>query len=206
MKKIGIILSFIGIILLLAGWGYYLKKDNTSTPKEEGKIPKVNIGKNKVTDKVKIEDFKKFAKSLGYTNPKCQTNTYETKKASCYAEKSNVNEKDYKDFLSFEYTENILKSVSQSQYFSSKDFNAEKIATQTNKVMLNFFGTGLDQKNIKKCMKELEKDMSSDYPVGQIEFQVGNYTEQINMQYLKDKKIYLVRYLVIETTEYQPSN
>ena len=81
MKKIGIILSFIGIILLLAGWGYYLKKDNTSTPKEEGKIPKVNIGKNKVTDKVKIEDFKKFAKSLGYTNPKCQTNTYETNKA-----------------------------------------------------------------------------------------------------------------------------
>ena len=55
--------------------------------------------------------------------------------------------------------------------------------------MLNFFGTGLDQKNIKKCMKELEKDMSSDYPVGQIEFQVGNYTEQINKQLAYQKTL-----------------
>ncbi len=206
MKKIGIILCTLGVILLLVGGGYYLKNDNTSTPDKEDDTPKVKLEKDKVIDTVKIEDFKKFAKSLGYTKPTCQTNAYETKKASCYAEKSNINEQDYKDFISFEYTENVLKSVSQSQYFLSKDFTAEKITTQTNKVMLNFFGTGLDQKNVESCMKELEKDMSSDEPVGQIEFAVGDYTEQINMQYIKDKKIYLVRYLVTETAEYLPSN
>lgn len=200
MKKIGIILSFLGIIFLLVGGGYYLTKGNTSTTNKKDDTPKVKIEKNKVIDTVKIEDFNKFVKSLGYEKPECQTDAYEPKKATCHAEKTNV--KGYTDYISFDYTENNLKSVSQTQYFSIDDFTAEKITKTTNEVLSNFFGTELDQKNIEKCMKELEKNMSSDYPIGQIEFKVGDYTEQINMQYIKDKKIYLMRYLVVETSEY----
>ena len=44
--------------------------------------------------------------------------------------------------------------------------------------------------------------MDEKEPVATKEFTVGDFTEQINMQYVKDKQIYVVRYFLILTSEY----
>ena len=44
--------------------------------------------------------------------------------------------------------------------------------------------------------------MSEEEPVAAKEVQLGNYVEQINMQYVKDSNIYVVRYYILLASDY----
>ena len=54
-------------------------------------------------------------------------------------------------------------------------------------------------------MNGLNAVMSDETPVAAEEYQIGDYTERINMQYVKDRNIYVVQYYVILSSEYHLS-
>lgn len=210
MKKFSIIIIVIALLCLGGGVIYTIlsSKDNSSENKKVNYVEERDYSviqqatPNSFTTVINPTNFKEAATQMGLTAIDCETVDNDVNSQFCSAFYNGYQGLDYFDTIAASYKNSVLDQFSMVLYFNGKDFTSDKIVDVSNKLLNNFFGTSVDEKNVSEVMKELDKEMSDKEPVATKEFNIGDFTEQINMQYVKDKQIYVVRYFLILTSEY----
>lgn len=210
MKKFSIIIILIALLCLGGGVIYTIlsSKDNSSENKKVNYVEERDYSviqqatPNSFTTAINPANFKEIATQMGLTATDCETVDNDVNSQFCSAFYNGYQGLDYFDTIAASYKSSVLDQFSMVLYFNEKDFTSDKIVDVSNKLLTNFFGTSVDEKNVSEVMKELDKEMSDKEPVATKEFNIGDFTEQINMQYVKDKQIYVVRYFLILTSEY----
>ena len=204
MKKFSIVIIVIALLCLGGGVAYTVlsSKDNSSSENK-----KVNYVENRnysvvqqattnsFTTVINPTNFKDIATQMGLTAAVCEVVDNDVNSQFCSASYTGYKGLDYFDTIAASYKNSMLDQFSMVLY-------ANKVMDVSNKLLNNFFGTSVDENNISEVMQELDKHMNEKEPVATKEFTVGDFTEQINMQYVKDKQIYVVRYFLILTSEY----
>lgn len=198
-------LKFISLILAIAFLiiGFVLMFNSKKEMEEDRSYKTTKEVPGNTFDTINtLSDFNSLAIQIGFENPKC-TDDINTGGKYCYAEHEGYSNFDLTDGIGATYDKsNTLFSFTTTLYFSVADFTKDKILDISNKIIKNFFGTDLDNNNVATVMEELKADMNSETPVAQESFQTGDYTYQINMQYNKEKKFYVMRYYVSLTSNY----
>lgn len=211
MKKFSMVIIVIALLCLGGGVAYTIlsSKDNSSSENK-----KVNYVENRnysvvqqattnsFTTVINPTNFKDIATQMGLTAAVCEVVDNDVNSQFCSASYTGYKGLDYFDTIAASYKNSMLDQFSMVLYFNTDDFTSSKIIDISNKLLNNFFGTSVDENNISEVMQELDKHMNEKEPVATKEFTVGDFTEQINMQYVKDKQIYVVRYFLILTSEY----
>lgn len=211
MKKVSIIIAVIALLCLGGGIAYTVlssKDASSSGNKKVNYVEKRNysvvqpVAPNSFTTAINPTNFVDIAKQMGLTATGCEAVDNDVNSQFCSASYKGYQGLDYFDTIAASYKNSMLNQFSMVLYFNAGDFTSSKIVDVSNKLLTNFFGTSVDSKNVSDVMKELESHMDEKEPVATKEFSVGDFTEQINMQYVKDKQIYVVRYFLILTSEY----
>lgn len=209
MKKISIIIVVIALLCLGGGIAYTVLSSNSSkNTKKLDYVEERNYSvvqqatPNSFTTAISPTNFAEVATQMGLQEASCQPVENDPTGQFCSAFYNGYQNLNYQDTIAASYKDALLNQFSMVLYFDSDDFTTNKVMDVSNKLLNNFFGTSVDQKNVSDVMEELESHMDEKEPVATKEFAVGEFTEQINMQYVKDTQIYVVRYFLILTSEY----
>lgn len=210
MKKISIIVIFIALLCLGGGIAYTILSSDSSkkSTKKLDYVEERNYSvvqqatPNSFTTAISPTNFAEIATQMGLQEASCQPVENDPTGQFCSAFYNGYQNLNYQDTVAASYKDSLLDQFSMVLYFDSADFTTNKIMDVSNKLLNNFFGTSVDSKNVSDVMEELENQMDEKEPVATKEFAIGDFTEQINMQYVKDKQIYVVRYFLILTSEY----
>lgn len=212
MKKISIIIIVIALLCLGGGIAYTVLSSNSSkNTKKLDYVEERNYSvvqqatPNSFATAISPTNFAEVATQMGLQEASCQPVENDPTGQFCSAFYNGYQNLNYQDTIAASYKDALLNQFSMVLYFDSDDFTANKVMDVSNKLLNNFFGTSVDQKNVSDVMEELESHMDEKEPVATKEFAVGDFTEQINMQYVKDTQIYVVRYFLILTSEYTMS-
>lgn len=215
MKKVGIILVVLAFVLIVGGVGYvFLNSSDDDTASNET-TKKMDEDRNyTVVEEVAAdtmnsvstpENFATTATAIGLESPRCEAVEGNETQQYCSAFHNGYTNLDLQDIIAITYENNLLDTFSGTFYFTESDFTADKIVSISNSILNNFFGTPVDSGNVTEVMNGLNAVMSDETPVAAEEYQIGDYTERINMQYVKDRNIYVVQYYVILSSEYHLS-
>ena len=212
MKKVGIILVVLAFVLIVGGVGYVFLNssddDTTSneTTKKMDEDRNYTVVEEVATDTMNSvstpENFAATATAIGLESPRCEAVEGNETQQYCSAFHSGYTNLDLQDIIAITYENNLLDTFSGTFYFTESDFTADKIVSISNSILNNFFGTPVDSGNVTEVMNGLNAVMSDETPVAAEEYQIGDYTERINIQYVKDRNIYVVQYYVILTADY----
>lgn len=214
MKKVSIIIIVLAILCLGGGVAYTVLSSKDDSSSENTKVDYVEernysvvqqATPNSFTTAINPTNFVDVATQMGLTSPGCEVVDNDVNSQFCSAFYTGYQNLNYQDTVAASYENSILDQFSMVLYFSADDFTSSKIVDVSNKLLNNFFGTSVDENNVSEVMQKLNKQMNEKEPVATKEFVVGDFTEQINMQYVKDKQIYVVRYFLILTSEYAVS-
>lgn len=214
MKKVGIILVALAFLLIAGGVGYvFLNSSDDDTSSSNETTQKMEEDRNyTVVEEVDAdtmnlvstpENFATTATAIGFENPRCELLNNDETQQYCSAFHKGYTNMDLQDIMATAYQNNVLTQLNLTLYFTEKDFTVDKVVSTSNSILNNFFGTPVDSSNISEVMNSLRDVMSDDEPVSTKEFPVGEYTEQINMQYIKDRNIYVVQYYILLTADYR---
>ena len=211
MKKISIIIIVIAVLFLISGVIYAgvfssgeVSKNNKINYIEKRDYSVVQpASPNSFTSVINPNNFVDIARQIGLDSTGCEVVKDDVNSQFCSAFHNGYQDSKYSDTIAASYKNSMLDQFSMVLYFNADDFNSNKVIDVSNKLLNNFFGTSIDGNNVSTVMKLLEKSMDDKEPVATKEFIVGDFTEQINMQYVKDTQIYVVRYFLILTSEYK---
>lgn len=213
MKKVGIILAVLALVLIVGGVGYVFLNSSDGNTTSNGTTKKMEedrsytVVEQVATDTMNAvstpENFATTATAIGLENPRCELLNNDETQQYCSAFHNGYSNMELQDIIAAAYQNNALSQLNLTLYFTEADFTADKIVSTSNSVLNNFFGTPVDSSNVSEVMNGLKDVMSDDEPVATEEYHIGDYTEQINMQYIKDKKIYVVQYFILLTSEYK---
>lgn len=213
MKKIGIVLVVFAFLLIVGGVGYIflnssdddtVSNDKTKNMKENRNYTVVEeVAPDTLNTTITLENFTSLATKIGLESPRCEWLNDDQQQQYCSAFHNGYTNMELQDIVSVTYQGNQVDSFSGTFYFIEKDFTVDKVVSTSNSILNNFFGTPVDSSNISEVMNGLRDVMSDDAPVAAEEYQVGSYTERINMQYIKDRNIYVVQYYILLTADYR---
>lgn len=211
MKKVSIIFIVIAVLLVTLGVGYLLfnddlekeKKSTNKTVEEDRDYKTIEqVEQDSLSVTSNPNNFSDLITKVGFQNPKCAVTEIDPSSETCTAFHNGYTNLDYQDAVAATYKSSMLNQFSMVLYFTEEDFELDNVINKSNLVLKNFFGTDVNKINVSAVMESLKKQMADDEPVATKDFKVGNYTEQINMQYVKGKKIYVLRYYIILSSEY----
>lgn len=211
MRKVSVIIIIVALLCLGGGIVYTVlsgSNSSNSTKKldytEDRNYAVVqSASPENFTTAINPVNFVEMATQMGLSAQECEMVDNDPNSQFCSASYNGYKGVSYSDVIAASYKDSILNQFSMVLYFDTADFTSSKVIDVSNKLLTNFFGTSVDESNVKAVMNELETKMSEKEPVATKEFTIGNFTEQINMQYVKEKQIYVVRYFLILTSEYQ---
>lgn len=210
MKKTGILLVVLAILLIASGLCYTLFLQPTGGKEKKEKVieEKRNytvvekVDENSLNVVCTPDTFSSLATKIGFQNPNCSGVTDNPNSKFCNASYFGYTNLDFQDIIAATFDGNLLNQFSMTINFTKQDFNVNNVTEKSNAVLNNFFGTNINTTDISDVINSLNASMSEEEPVAAKEVQLGNYVEQINMQYVKDSNIYVVRYYILLASDY----
>lgn len=207
MSRLGKILIIIAVLLIVGGIGYTLisRFFFNSIDENRNYVVIEETTSNSFNSVSNPDNFSILVDQIGFENANCESLNDEFNSQLCTASHLGYSNLDLEDAISATYRDSLVNQFSMNLYFTADDFIIGNIINQSNAVIKNFFGTDVDSNNVSLVMSGLNERMSDEDPVFVQEFQVGDYTEQINMQYIQDSDVYVVRFFIILSSQYQES-
>lgn len=200
MKKIGIIIILIGVLLIGGGGVYIFFSEDTDSSLTTREIKENREYKNVLTDVsdggvsqgVSLNNFSSVVRSIGFQDAKCNNGDV----SLCIATNKGYTNSDVEDSITLTYANNAISSLDMILYFYEKDFNVEKVTEVSNTIMHNFFGHSITEAQIEELKNNLSNSEDKSYPVSVNTYEFNNYSIQLTLQYSLEQKLYAFHFLV----------
>ena len=143
------------------------------------------------------DNFSSKIQQMGFSKGSCD----DIEPILCSATNQGYHGNETADTISVLYQNNKIDNFNISLNFSEEDYLISTVTSKVNLVFTNFFCTGIESNQIAEVDDMLDYDEA--FPSASKDYQIGNYTENLNIQYIKEKKFYLVKILVVPTEQYE---